>query len=180
MDPPSPDGTTALVVLVPEADAAVGAIRARHDPSARRGMPAHVTVLYPFVAEGDWTPDVDARVAAVLRRAGPFDAAFGRTGTFGPGSLHLAPEPAEPFKALTRAVCAEFPDRPPYGGAFATIVPHLTLADGATPAAAADAAAALAAVPAFATHVTTVTRVVKRSGVWRIDGAYPLGPSAAF
>jgi hypothetical protein len=40
--------TTALVILVPEAEALVKAFRERYDPSAAEGMPAHVTVLYPF------------------------------------------------------------------------------------------------------------------------------------
>ena len=35
---------TALVVLLPEADLVVGRWRADLDPSARRGMPAHITV----------------------------------------------------------------------------------------------------------------------------------------
>ena len=41
------------------------------------------------------------------------------------------PEPAEPFRHLTRAVWAAFPDFPPYGGAFDGSVPHLTLAERA-------------------------------------------------
>src|SRR4051794_23286571 len=41
--------TTALIVSVPTAEAVVGSWRLRYDPSAALGMPAHVTVLYPFV-----------------------------------------------------------------------------------------------------------------------------------
>jgi hypothetical protein len=39
---------SALVVVVPEAEAAVNAHRRRLDPAAAWGVPAHVTVLYPF------------------------------------------------------------------------------------------------------------------------------------
>ncbi|HEX9447459.1 MAG TPA: hypothetical protein VF920_05740 [Dongiaceae bacterium] len=35
--------------LVPEAEALVGALRARFDPSASQCVPAHVTLLYPFL-----------------------------------------------------------------------------------------------------------------------------------
>jgi len=39
---------SALVVLVPEADHLVKPSRDRYDPSAATGMPAHITMLYPF------------------------------------------------------------------------------------------------------------------------------------
>ena len=40
---------SALVVLVPEAEAIVGRLRQRYDPSAAVGMPAHITLNYPFL-----------------------------------------------------------------------------------------------------------------------------------
>jgi len=39
---------TALVILVPEAETLVQAFRDQYDPSAAEGMPALITVLYPF------------------------------------------------------------------------------------------------------------------------------------
>ena len=38
-----------LIAPVPFAEAAVGLLRARHDWAARRGVPAHVTLLGPLV-----------------------------------------------------------------------------------------------------------------------------------
>src|SRR6185312_14804244 len=40
---------TALIVAVPEAETAVGALRREHDSSAALGVPAHVTILFPFL-----------------------------------------------------------------------------------------------------------------------------------
>ena len=40
----------------------------------------------------------------------------------------LLPEPAAPFRALTRLVWDEWPEHPPYGGAFDDIAPHVTVA----------------------------------------------------
>ena len=40
---------SAVVIPVPEAEAVVGPHRARLDPFAAWGVPAHVTVLAPFV-----------------------------------------------------------------------------------------------------------------------------------
>jgi hypothetical protein len=39
---------SALVVLVPEAEPLVKAFRDRYDPSAVAGVPAHITLVYPF------------------------------------------------------------------------------------------------------------------------------------
>ena len=47
---------SALLLLVPVAEAAVGAQRARLDSSARDGVPAHVTVLYPFLPPAEIGP----------------------------------------------------------------------------------------------------------------------------
>ena len=83
-------------------------------------LPAHVTVLYP--CPGDVGAIVD-----VLAPFAPFDVTFTRLDRF-PGVLWLAPEPAEPFVAMTEAMVARFPDRPPYGGVYTSIIPHLTVA----------------------------------------------------
>ena len=45
----APDWQSALLILVPAAEPAVGEHRARLDASARDGVPAHLTVLYPFL-----------------------------------------------------------------------------------------------------------------------------------
>jgi 2'-5' RNA ligase len=83
-------------------------------------LPAHVTVVYP-------APDDVEAIAQVLAPFGPFDVAFTRLDRF-PGVLWLAPDPAEAFVALTAAMVARFPDFPPYGGTYASVIPHLTVA----------------------------------------------------
>jgi hypothetical protein len=46
-----------------------------------------------------------------------------------PTVLYLAPLPDEPFKALIQATVERYPDYPPYGGEYADVTPHLTIAD---------------------------------------------------
>ncbi|NUP83938.1 MAG: 2'-5' RNA ligase family protein, partial [Nonomuraea sp.] len=117
--------TTALIAVVPEAEPVVGVWRERYDPSAAEGVPAHVTVLYPFLP----FELVDTSALAELFAAwASFDVEFRGFGHF-PGVLYLAPEPAEPFRELTTAVAERWPEAPPYGGAFPDVVPHLTVAD---------------------------------------------------
>jgi 2'-5' RNA ligase len=120
---------SALVVLVPEAEILAGAMRARHDPVAAHGMPAHVTVLYPFVPP-PLAGDDRAALGALASSMPAFDFALTAVRRF-PGVLWLAPEPAAPFVELTRRAVARWPQHPPYAGAHDGLVPHLTVAHGA-------------------------------------------------
>ena len=120
---------SAILVPVPEAEPVVGKLRARLDRSADRGIPAHVTVLYPFVPPGQITAAVIEMAAAAVQSVPGFGCRFASTDWFGEDVLWLAPEPAGPFRALTAAVHAAFPQYPPFGGAFADVIPHLTIGD---------------------------------------------------
>src|SRR3954470_24400900 len=66
---------SALIVAVPEAEPAVAAHRERLDRATRWGIPAHVTVLYPFLPPHD----LDQRVAAVLAAVAAREPAFDLT-----------------------------------------------------------------------------------------------------
>jgi len=120
---------SAVLVPVPEAEQAVGGHRDRLDRAAAWGVPAHVTVLYPFVAPSAITAAVIAGVADAVGSVSAFDCEFAATAWFGQEVVWLAPRPDEPFRALTRAVSAAFPGYPPYGGAHDPVIPHLTIGD---------------------------------------------------
>ncbi len=118
---------SALVVLVPEAEALVGPFRSFFDPSASLGVPAHITLLYPFVAPEKIDAKIADTLAACFRDFAPFDYALTELRQFPGDVLYLAPEPAEPFRTLTKAIWKLFPDHPPYAGQWTDIVPHLSL-----------------------------------------------------
>ncbi|MEV7525127.1 2'-5' RNA ligase family protein [Streptomyces sp. NPDC091371] len=120
-------GQTGLVVKVPEAEPAVRAWRERLDPSAWAGVPAHVTVIFPFLDESRLGAPVHSALAGVLGSHEAFDLRFERSGRL-PEALYLVPEPDTPVKRLTAAIVARWPEAPPYGGRFAEVVPHLTVA----------------------------------------------------
>jgi 2'-5' RNA ligase len=127
---PAPDTRkSALVVVVPEAEPVVGRWRSLLDPSAGRGMPAHITVLYPFAPATLVSDALVARAAEVVKGCRAFDFSLATTGWFDDRVVYLAPEPVEPFLALTAAVISAFPEFPP-SGAFVNPVPHLTLGRG--------------------------------------------------
>jgi 2'-5' RNA ligase superfamily len=120
---------SAVLVPFPEAERVVSPHRSRLDGAAALGVPAHVTVLYPFVPPPAITPSVVDALAVAVASVSAFGCEFGATEWFGEEVLWLAPRPDAPFLALTRAVCAAFPGYRPYGGAHADPVPHLTVGD---------------------------------------------------
>ena len=120
---------SAFIIKVPEAEPYVDALRRQYDPVAPLGVPAHITLLYPFKAPEQITDDDLATVRTALHTSAAFNFTLQKVARF-PLTTYLAPEPADPFVALTVLLTQVFPAYPPYEGKFATIVPHLTAADG--------------------------------------------------
>jgi hypothetical protein len=117
---------TALIVAVPEAEPAVHELRLRHDWSARHGVPAHVTVLFPFLTAGSVD---DGALRTLFARHDAFEFVLDRVEQFQEGAVWLHPEPSAPFRALTAAVWRRWPECPPYEGAHDDVIPHLTISD---------------------------------------------------
>jgi 2'-5' RNA ligase len=122
---------SAVIVTVPPAEAAVAPYRALFDRAAALGVPAHVTVLYPFVPPSEIDTRVTDTLAVAVVSVPRFDAVWAATGWFGSDVLWLDPQPADQFRALTTAVSSAFPDYPPYGGEYDDVKPHLTVGEGA-------------------------------------------------
>jgi 2'-5' RNA ligase len=105
----------------------IDSCRMRFDPSAARGMPAHITVLYPFASVEELRGDVVSALEDVCARTKPFDFELVDLGSF-PGVLYLVPEPQGKFVDLVESLSRALPAWPPYSGAYAEVVPHLTIA----------------------------------------------------
>jgi hypothetical protein len=67
---------SALVILVPEAEALVGSFRDLHDAGAAVGVPAHITVLYPFKPPDEIDEAVLERLCHLFSRFEPFNFAL--------------------------------------------------------------------------------------------------------
>jgi len=118
---------SAVLVPVPEADAVVGRWRLAHDPVAAAGVPAHITLVVPWLRPDSIRPaDLDA-LDAELADSKAFDFDLARVEWFGRRVLWLAPEPAQPFLELTNRLAARF-GTPPWENEFDDVVPHLTVA----------------------------------------------------
>jgi SAM-dependent methyltransferase len=164
--------TSALHIDIPAAQPVVGDLRRRWDP-AGLAVPAHVTILFPFLAPTRLTDEVDRDLADIAGSVGAFDVTFRRVGRF-PDVLWLAPEPVEPFARLTDAVARRWPDHPPYGGAFEQVIHHLTVADGAPSDVLEEASAAVARSLPVVERVSALTLSVRERGAWHVRRRYPL------
>ena len=122
---------SAILIKVPQVESLVGRHRRDLDPSAKWGVPAHVTLLYPFLPPSEIDANVLGRIATCVSGHRAFEVQFARTKWFGEEVLWLAPEPDLSFRRLTAALFAAFPETPPYGGTIFDPTPHLTVADGA-------------------------------------------------
>jgi 2'-5' RNA ligase len=159
---------TALIVTVPQAAPAVEPWlerTGRAKPST--GVPAHITLLFPFLPAARIDPALIEGLREFFAAFPAFRFVLRRTERF-PEVLYLAPEPAESFVRLTEAIVARYPEHPPYEGAFETIVPHLTVAQGAEQALAAAEADVRRALPleAAAAEVVLLEEVVADWGRW--------------
>ena len=125
------DGPTesALLVPIPAAEPVVAPWRERLDSSAQLGVPAHVTVLYPFVRPSAIDPRLVAGLGSLFRSVGAFAVELNEIRWFGDRVAWLAPEPAEEFSRLTNMVASRWPQYPPYSGEHENVVPHLTIGD---------------------------------------------------
>ncbi len=157
---------TALIIAVPEAEPAVETIRMTHDWSAARGVPAHITILFPFVDRNDVD---EASLAELFARRQPFDFVLDRVET-GAGMTWLIPDPAEPFLDLTQIVWDRWPHHPPYEGVHTTLVPHLTVSETVI-----DIDIDLP-IPSRAAEVTLIEE--GPDGMWRTRSRFALDPTS--
>lgn len=172
---------SALVVLVPAAEAVVAPFRARYDPSAALGVPAHLTLLYPFKPPDQITDPVIDGLRRLFAGFAAFDFILNALKRF-PRVLYLLPEAAEPFRQLTSAIWQLHPEAPPYGGRHQDVVPHLSLADRADVATLERVEAefmqgARGRLPIRA-RASSVTLLENLTGRWQTRLTLPLGPSS--
>jgi 2'-5' RNA ligase len=138
-------------------------------------MPAHVTVLYPFLPPEAITHSVENELESVLSPFSPFSFRLVEVDRF-PGVLYMATEPAEPFRELTEALYKQWPDHPPYGGNFKTVVPHVTVVQGNEPP---DVAPELQEAAPIEAEATEVWLMAEKHHYWALLRRFPLGSPPA-
>jgi 2'-5' RNA ligase len=174
---------SALLLAVPAAEAAVGPHRARLDASARDGVPAHITVMYPFLPPAEIRPDVLAGLSRLFAGVPRFAFALDRVRWFGESVVWLGPSDESPFRSLTELAAEAYPGCSPYGGIYEDVVPHLTIGHDGDLAELRAAAEAVSPLLPIATDATEVTLMAgprpaassEPAGPWQCVASFPLG-----
>jgi 2'-5' RNA ligase len=123
-------GETAIIVPMSRCEQMLADVAANLNLERVQGMPAHVTLLYPFVEAAGLGPEVAAEARRALSDVSPFRCEFSTFGRFTdpPAALYLKPVPERPFRTMTALLERAFGTRA-YGGAFDDVIPHLTLVE---------------------------------------------------
>ncbi|WIM92645.1 2'-5' RNA ligase family protein [Actinoplanes oblitus] len=169
---------SALIVPIPEAEPAVAGLRARLDRSASWGVPAHITVIFPFLPPEQLSTPALAAVRRIAAGVPRFYLSLDKLGWFDQRVLWLSPNPAEPFRELTNRLAVRFPAAQPYGGQFAEVIPHLTVGHDQPAPALADAAAQLRERLPIRARVTALRLITGRrepGDSWQTLTDFPLG-----
>ena len=166
---------SALIIDVPEAQPLVDEWRAKYDSSAQHGVPAHITVLYPFMPTEVIDEQLHADLRALFAAHPAFTFRLSHVARFPDAVAWLAPDPAEPFKALIEAIASQYPDYPPYEGIHEEVIPHLTVAEGGTELQDDVDAALTPALPIEAEATNVLMILEDETGWWSPGERYPLG-----
>lgn len=171
---------TAVVIIAPHRVQAFAVpLMRRYSFDSMLRVPAHITVLFPFVPVDD-LDDVCWKLRDIYAEVPSFDVTLDGYGHF-PTTTYLKPRDPAPIKAAFQAVHAAFPDYPPYRGAHGNddITPHMTVGEFRS-----EAEREAAAFPAYEPITFSVRRLHLIVGVeheaipWITYDVIPLGKAA--
>lgn len=117
---------TALILPLEPVDESVEAFRNVHDPAANLGLPAHITLIFPFIPLLGFDADAERALERLMRESAGFSFELDRVETFD-DVAYLAPVSDGPLVQLIQSLTQSFPAYLPYAGAFETVIPHLTV-----------------------------------------------------
>ncbi|KPH99928.1 hypothetical protein OV450_0776 [Actinobacteria bacterium OV450] len=166
-------GTTAVVIVLPDAAPLLDAAR-RIDPSlVRRGVPAHVSLLYPFVPESALTGQDEEGVRSLAARFPAADLVLEEVVTAS-GFVAVTVPGLQP---IVDAFHARWPGVRPYGGRFGARPPaHVTVAMGADDLTVATRVRSVTgSLLPLRTRAAAVQLVVLTEEGWRSRFTAPLG-----
>lgn len=172
---------TGLVLVLGDALPALAAARRALAPElCARGIPLHLTVLYPFAPAAEVDRALP-RLEAVLARHAPLVVELTGVEVW-PGTVFADVASSTPLLVLLEDVLSTFPEHPPYGGAHHHVHPHVTLAipaEGEEAAVAERARSLLGDALPTSVGVDGIALIEEREPErWRVREILPLGAAA--
>jgi 2'-5' RNA ligase len=119
---------TALVLVLDDAGPFEEIRREFAAWSIARGIPFHITLLFPFAPQSELTEDVLADTRAFFAARRPFEFELTSVAMW-PQDVYAVPEPDDELRDCMYSLHERFPRWPPYGGIHDTVVPHATLGE---------------------------------------------------
>jgi 2'-5' RNA ligase len=119
---------TALVIVLEDAQPFDEVRREFAVETLGRGIPFHVTLLYPFAPREQLTNALLADVRAFFAERPPFEFALTHVAAW-PRVVYAVPRPERALRECMQALFVRFPAWPPYDGAHTDMVPHATLGE---------------------------------------------------
>jgi len=170
------EATSAVLLRIPEAEPLVHAWRSTGDPSAARGVPAHVTLLAPFLPAAAVDAGVLGELEWFFAGVDAFRMTFSAVGCFeAEGVVYLDPD-GPGLDDLAGALARRWPECPPYGGRHRDPHTHLTVVH--TPDAALRTRASAAVergLPLVAHASHAALWVCDDAGRWSERATFPFG-----
>ncbi len=155
------------------------AIRARTDRMAARGVPPHVTVLFPFLPADALNPEVQLTLRNLAAAREPFAARFDGVECLDQ-MVWLLPADQLPFLRLTAEVTARWPDYPPYEGVHDDLIAHLTLVETSDVESLSEGCAAASRSPGFDVAVDELRVITEdAAGRWHDRWRLALGSASS-
>ena len=103
-------------------------LRPWREAQGAKGIPPHVTILYPWRTPPLKDRDIDA-VRAAIANCAEFAITLSAIGRFPRKRVvYLKIQDNVPLRELMRAIHGAFPETPPYRGEHRDVIPHLTIA----------------------------------------------------
>jgi 2'-5' RNA ligase len=170
---------TAILLCVPEAESLVHEWRLKGDPSAAHGVPAHVTLLYPFLPAQAVDEGVLGELGWFFGGIDAFPVQFTRVRRWEDTGVVWIEPASDALVELTRSLARRWPECPPYSGEIPIdeVVPHLTIVQ--TDDRALRQSAANAVSPGLPFRIVVSSAALwhqDADGEWSERASFPLGP----
>jgi 2'-5' RNA ligase len=175
----APSTSSALVIPV-TLPPGLEAIRLAHVTNAVDGVPAHVTLLFPFAEPRSIDAGVITMVRDVVAGHQAWTMALTGPAAF-PDALYAAVEPPDAPIALQSDLAAAFPSLPIYRGSIDVYVPHVTIAELGRGSDTSDleAASGWRDLPSISPAREVELIVCDPGGRWSVKHRFPLRASPA-